>query len=207
MRARLEPRFSKGSTMQRKLQPHGTKALILLASVDTHIPHVGTRSPSSPSRCPQPASQGLLQRAVCSQARPSCLTSPPGARVVEAASSARGGLGDTTPAILAGTKRTENSFGIIWPSPRQLRVNNTLRVGHRGSVGRKTTQKPPQNTKKWKKIVKKRLFDGFGHVGQNSVFSRKNQKNGYFLTSQNLLWHKYTPKVACESIPTCFGHI
>ena len=103
--------------------------------------------------------------------------------------------------------RTENSFGIIWSSPRQLRVKNTLRVGHRGPVGRKTTQKPPQNTKKWKKIVKKRLFDGFGHVGQNSDFSRKNQKNGYVLTSQSLLWHKYTPKVACESIPTCFGHI
>ena len=51
--------------------------------------------------------------------------------------------------------RTENSFGIIWSSPRQLRVKNTLRVGHRGPVGRKTTQKPPQNTKKWKKIVKR----------------------------------------------------
>ena len=67
-------------------------------------------------------------------------------------------LGDTTPAILAGTKRTENSFGIIWPSPRQLRVKNTLRVGHRGPVGRKTTQKPPQNTKKWKKSEKTAFF-------------------------------------------------
>ena len=57
---------------------------------------------------------------------------------------------------------------------------NTLRVGHRGPVGRKTTQKPPQNTKKWKKIVKKRLFSGFGHVGQNSDFSRKKPKNGIF---------------------------
>ena len=66
--------------------------------------------------------------------------------------------------------RTENSFGIIWSSPRQLRVKNTLRVGHRGPVGRKTTQKPPQNTKKWKKIVKKRLFSRFGHFGQNSDF-------------------------------------
>ena len=91
-----------------------------------------------------------------------------------------GGLGDTTPAILAGTKRTENSFGIIWPSPRQLRVKNTLRVGHRGPVGRKTTQKPPQNTKKWKKIVKKRLFSRFGHFGQNSDFSRKKSKTGIF---------------------------
>ena len=89
-------------------------------------------------------------------------------------------LGDTTPAILAGTKRTENSFGIIWPSPRQLRVKNTLRVGHRGPVGRKTTQKPPQNTKKWKKIVKKRLFSRFGHFGQNSDFSRKKSKTGIF---------------------------
>ena len=91
-----------------------------------------------------------------------------------------GGVGDTTPAILAGTKRTENSFGIIWPSPRQLRVKNTLRVGHRGPVGRKTTQKPPQNTKKWKKIVKKRLFSRFGHFGQNSDFSRKKSKTGIF---------------------------
>ena len=91
-----------------------------------------------------------------------------------------GGVGDTTPAILAGTKRTENSFGIIWPSPRQLRVKNTLRVGHRGPVGRKTTQKPPQNTKKWKKIVKKRLFSRFGHFGQNSDFSRKKLKTGIF---------------------------
>ena len=89
-------------------------------------------------------------------------------------------LGGTTPAILAGTKRTENSFGIIWPSPRQLRVKNTLRVGHRGPVGRKTTQKPPQNTKKWKKIVKKRLFSRFGHFGQNSDFSRKKSKTGIF---------------------------
>ena len=76
--------------------------------------------------------------------------------------------------------RTENSFGIIWPSPRQLRVKNTLRVGHRGPVGRKTTQKPPQNTKKWKKIVKKRLFSRFGHFGQNSDFSRKKSKTGIF---------------------------
>ena len=118
-----------------------------------------------------------------------------------------GGVGGPTQPFLAGTQRTKNSFLNFWPSPRQLRVKNTLRVGHRGPVGRKTTQKPPQNTKKWEKIVKKRLFDGFGHVGQNRGFSRKNQKNGYFLTSQNLLWHKYTPKVACESIPTCFGHI
>ena len=76
--------------------------------------------------------------------------------------------------------RTENSFGIIWSSPRQLRVKNTLRVGHRGPVGRKTTQKPPQNTKKWKKIVKKRLFSRFGHFGQNSDFSRKKSKTGIF---------------------------
>ena len=55
-----------------------------------------------------------------------------------------------------------------------------LRVGHRGPVGRKTTQKPPQNTKKWKKIVKKRLFSRFGHFGQNSDFSRKKSKTGIF---------------------------
>ena len=110
-----------------------------------------------------------------------------------------GGVGDTTPAILAGTKRTENSFGIIWPSPRQLRVKNTLRVGHRGPVGRKTTQKPPQNTKKF--------FHVLATLGKIAIFREKNQKPGYFLTSQSLLWHKYTPKVACESIPTCFGHI
>ena len=76
--------------------------------------------------------------------------------------------------------RTKNSLLNFWSSPRQLRVKNTLRVGHRGPVGRKTTQKPPQNTKKWKKIVKKRLFSGFGHVGQNSDFSRKKPKNGIF---------------------------
>ena len=85
-----------------------------------------------------------------------------------------------TQPFLAGTQRTKNSFLNFWPSPRQLRVKNTLRVGHRGPVGRKTTQKPPQNTKKWKKIVKKRLFSGFGHVGQNSDFSRKKPKNGIF---------------------------
>ena len=59
-------------------------------------------------------------------------------------------------------------------------MKNTLRVGHRGPVGRKTTQKPPQNTKKWKKIVKKRLFSRFGHFGQNSDFSRKKSKTGIF---------------------------
>ena len=89
-------------------------------------------------------------------------------------------LGGPTQPFLAGTQRTKNSFLNFWPSPRQLRVKNTLRVGHRGPVGRKTTQKPPQNTKKWKKIVKKRLFSGFGHVGQNSDFSRKKPKNGTF---------------------------
>ena len=102
------------------------------------------------------------------------------AHVVSFKARGGGGVGDTTPAILAGTKRTENSFGIIWSSPRQLRVKNTLRVGHRGPVGRKTTQKPPQNTKKWKKIVKKRLFSRFGHFGQNSDFSRKKSKTGIF---------------------------
>ena len=116
-------------------------------------------------------------------------------------------VGDTTPAILAGTKRTENSFGIIWPSPRQLRVKNTLRVGHRGPVGRKTTQKPPQNTKKWKKIVKKRLFSRFGHFGQNSDFSRKKSKTGIFFDITKPPLAQIYPKVACESIPTCFGHI
>ena len=58
--------------------------------------------------------------------------------------------------------------------------NMVHRCGHRGPVGRKTTQKPPQNTKKWKKIVKKRLFSRFGHFGQNSDFSRKKSKTGIF---------------------------
>ena len=74
-------------------------------------------------------------------------------------------LGSATPLFIAGSNSDNNSSRYIRPFPRHLRAENTPEVGQKHPVARKFMLRATQNMLKCKTIVKKWLFDGFGHVG------------------------------------------
>ena len=74
---------------------------------------------------------------------------------------------------LIGLKAFINFYQVENPGPSPVRKHPELGRKHR--MTRKSMIRATQNMIKCKKIVKKWLFDGFGHVGKMAIFEGKIQ--------------------------------
>ena len=76
-----------------------------------------------------------------------------------------GGIGAATPLRILKDFCHFFDFWYIGPFPGHHRSENTPELGQKHPMTQKFMIRATQNMIKCKKIVKKWLFDGFGHVG------------------------------------------